>query len=148
VDVGWCLLFCFVSVFLVSWFCFCFLEVVFLVDFWCLTGVFGGFVGYLHVIMETKGGKKSKKSSIQYESPLGYVIEDVRPHGGSEKFRTAAYSNVSARFGFGLIEGKGAFGVCFGACRWLIVWFGVVWICSACGSHPDICLGINGKHIE
>ncbi|KAG0555652.1 hypothetical protein M758_12G189300 [Ceratodon purpureus] len=42
--------------------------------------------------METKGGKKSK-SSIQYESPLGYVIEDVRPHGGSEKFRTAAYSN-------------------------------------------------------
>jgi hypothetical protein len=48
---------------------------------------------YLHVIMETKGGKKSKKSSIQYESPLGYVIEDVRPHGGSEKFRTAAYSN-------------------------------------------------------
>jgi S-adenosylmethionine decarboxylase len=50
---------------------------------------------YLHVIMETKGGKKSKKSSIQYESPLGYVIEDVRPHGGSEKFRTAAYSNVS-----------------------------------------------------
>jgi len=46
--------------------------------------------------METKGGKKSKKSSIQYESPLGYGIEDVRPHGGSEKFRTAAYSNVSA----------------------------------------------------
>jgi S-adenosylmethionine decarboxylase len=44
--------------------------------------------------METKGGKKSKKSSIQYESPLGYGIEDVRPHGGSEKFRTAAYSNV------------------------------------------------------
>jgi S-adenosylmethionine decarboxylase len=44
--------------------------------------------------METKGGKKSKKSSVQYESPLGYGIEDVRPHGGSEKFRTAAYSNV------------------------------------------------------
>ena len=60
--------------------------------------LFGGFVGYLHVIMETKGGKKSKKSSIQYESPLGYVIEDVRPHGGSEKFRTAAYSNVSVVF--------------------------------------------------
>lgn len=56
---------------------------------------FCGVAGYLHVIMETKGGKKSKKSSIQYESPLGYVIEDVRPHGGSEKFRTAAYSNVS-----------------------------------------------------
>jgi S-adenosylmethionine decarboxylase len=44
--------------------------------------------------METKGGKKSKKSSVQYESPLGYGIEDVRPHGGVEKFRTAAYSNV------------------------------------------------------
>ena len=50
--------------------------------------------GYMHGIMETKGGRKSKESSIQYESPLGYVIEDVRPHGGSEKFRTAAYSDV------------------------------------------------------
>jgi S-adenosylmethionine decarboxylase len=47
----------------------------------------------MHGIMETKGGRKSKESSIQYESPLGYVIEDVRPHGGSEKFRTAAYSD-------------------------------------------------------
>jgi len=66
--------------------------------------------GYLHVIMETKGGKKSKKSSIQYESPLGYVIEDVRPHGGSEKFRTAAYSNVSE--GFGCCDGVGIRGIC------------------------------------
>ncbi len=54
--------------------------------------------GYMHGIMETKGGRKSKESSIQYESPLGYVIEDVRPHGGSEKFRTAAYSNVSGDY--------------------------------------------------
>ncbi|KAG0567852.1 hypothetical protein M758_7G109600 [Ceratodon purpureus] len=43
--------------------------------------------------METKTGKISQKISVQYESPLGYVIEDVRPHGGSEKYRTAVYSN-------------------------------------------------------
>ncbi|CAN0838235.1 hypothetical protein LINGRAHAP2_LOCUS2049, partial [Linum grandiflorum] len=48
------------------------------------------------VIMETKGGKKkcsSNNSSIQYEAPLGYITEDVRPNGGIEKFRSAAYSN-------------------------------------------------------
>ena len=56
--------------------------------------------GYMHGIMETKGGRKSKESSIQYESPLGYVIEDVRPHGGSEKFRTAAYSDVMLALSF------------------------------------------------
>ncbi|KAK9275069.1 hypothetical protein L1049_022327 [Liquidambar formosana] len=45
--------------------------------------------------METKGGKKksSSSSSLQYEVPLGYSIEDVRPNGGIEKFRSAAYSN-------------------------------------------------------
>lgn len=50
------------------------------------------------VVMETKGGSKKKSSSsiTQYEAPLGYIIEDVRPHGGIEKFRSAAYSNVSA----------------------------------------------------
>lgn len=48
------------------------------------------------VVMETKGGKKksSSSSSLQYEVPLGYIIEDVRPNGGIEKFRSAAYSNV------------------------------------------------------
>ncbi|TYJ96391.1 S-adenosylmethionine decarboxylase proenzyme-like [Cucumis melo var. makuwa] len=52
------------------------------------------------VVMETKGGKKKSNSSSsksskrqQYEAPLGYIIEDVRPHGGIEKFRSAAYSN-------------------------------------------------------
>ncbi|CBI36591.3 unnamed protein product, partial [Vitis vinifera] len=47
------------------------------------------------VVMETKGGKKksSSSSSLQYEVPLGYIIEDVRPNGGIEKFRSAAYSN-------------------------------------------------------
>ncbi|KAL0337768.1 UNVERIFIED_CONTAM: hypothetical protein Scaly_2051900 [Sesamum calycinum] len=46
--------------------------------------------------MESKGGKKKSSSSsrIQYEAPLGYIIEDVRPNGGIEKFRSAAYSNV------------------------------------------------------
>ncbi|XP_021290437.1 S-adenosylmethionine decarboxylase proenzyme-like [Herrania umbratica] len=47
--------------------------------------------------MESKGGKKKSSSSksLFYEAPLGYSIEDVRPHGGIKKFRSAAYSNVS-----------------------------------------------------
>lgn len=51
----------------------------------------------LDVVMESKGGKKkssSSSNSLQYEIPLGYSIEDVRPNGGIEKFRSAAYSNV------------------------------------------------------
>ena len=51
----------------------------------------------VNVVMETKGGKKKSSSSSgskQYEVPLGYIIEDVRPNGGIEKFRSAAYSNV------------------------------------------------------
>jgi S-adenosylmethionine decarboxylase len=46
--------------------------------------------------MESKGGKKSSssRSSLMYEAPLGYSIEDLRPAGGIEKFRSAAYSNV------------------------------------------------------
>lgn len=58
-------------------------------------------------LMETKGGKKKSSSSssrIQYEAPLGYIIEDVRPNGGIEKFRTAAYSNVrKINFPFNLL---------------------------------------------
>ena len=58
------------------------------------------------VVMEAKGGKKKSSSSSssksskrqQYEAPLGYIIEDVRPHGGIEKFRSAAYSNVRLLF--------------------------------------------------
>lgn len=53
----------------------------------------------VNVVMETKGGKKKSSSSsssrIHYEAPLGYIIEDVRPNGGIEKFRSAAYSNVN-----------------------------------------------------
>lgn len=50
-------------------------------------------------LMESKAGKKKKSSnssgtSLQYEAPLGYSIEDVRPHGGIKKFQSAAYSNV------------------------------------------------------
>ncbi|PKA57594.1 S-adenosylmethionine decarboxylase [Apostasia shenzhenica] len=44
--------------------------------------------------MELRGGKKSSSSSLMYEVPLGYSIEDVRPHGGVKKFQSAAYSNV------------------------------------------------------
>ncbi|PPD77364.1 hypothetical protein GOBAR_DD25718 [Gossypium barbadense] len=51
----------------------------------------------LNDLMETKGGKKTKSNSSSksffYEAPLGYSIEDVRPHGGIKKFRSAAYSN-------------------------------------------------------
>ncbi|GMN61609.1 hypothetical protein TIFTF001_030697 [Ficus carica] len=54
----------------------------------------------VNVVMETKGGKKKSSSSSsnnsksqQYEAPLGYSIEDIRPNGGIEKFRSAAYSN-------------------------------------------------------
>lgn len=47
-------------------------------------------------MMESKGGKKKSSSNYpQYETPLGYKIEDVRPHGGIDIFRSAAYSNVS-----------------------------------------------------
>ncbi|KAM7510218.1 hypothetical protein LguiB_009093 [Lonicera macranthoides] len=51
----------------------------------------------LNDLMESKGGKKKSSSSSKslfYEAPLGYSIEDVRPHGGIKKFRSAAYSNV------------------------------------------------------
>jgi hypothetical protein len=49
--------------------------------------------------MESKGGKKkssSSRSSLMYEAPLGYSIEDIRPAGGIKKF-SAAYSNVCFR---------------------------------------------------
>jgi S-adenosylmethionine decarboxylase len=45
--------------------------------------------------MESKGGKKKSSSSksFLYEAPLDYIIEDVRPNGGVEKFKSADYSN-------------------------------------------------------
>ncbi|EHA8589768.1 putative S-adenosyl-l-methionine decarboxylase leader peptide [Cocos nucifera] len=52
------------------------------------------FLGSVNALMESKGGKKkSSSSSLQYEVPLGYSIEDVRPNGGIKKFHSAAYSN-------------------------------------------------------
>ncbi|KAK2984303.1 hypothetical protein RJ640_026526 [Escallonia rubra] len=52
----------------------------------------------LNVLMESKGGKKKSSSSKSfYEAPLGYSIEDIRPHGGIKKFRSAAYSNCVRR---------------------------------------------------
>ncbi|KAM3712595.1 hypothetical protein ACB098_01G193700 [Castanea mollissima] len=51
--------------------------------------------------MESKGGKKksssSSKSSLFYEAPLGYSIEDLRPAGGIKKYRSAAYSNCARK---------------------------------------------------
>uniref|UniRef100_A0A3Q7FBS3 Uncharacterized protein n=4 Tax=Solanoideae TaxID=424551 RepID=A0A3Q7FBS3_SOLLC len=52
----------------------------------------------IHELMESKGGKKkSSSSSLCYEAPLGYTIEDVRPNGGIKKFRSAAYSNCTRK---------------------------------------------------
>ncbi|KAM7252658.1 hypothetical protein ACFE04_008167 [Oxalis oulophora] len=56
--------------------------------------------------MESKGGEDDSSSSSSsssnrrisstlYEAPLDYIIEDVRPNGGIQKFRSAAYSNYS-----------------------------------------------------
>lgn len=106
----------------------------------------------LNVTMETKTGKISKKISVQYESPLGYVIEDVRPHGGSEKYRTAVYSNVrkilspshALSFYCCLNGAAQSFSNC-GALGWAAMkWApmgtdcGTLRWCSACGSLPDI----------
>ncbi|XAR65552.1 hypothetical protein NMG60_11009711 [Bertholletia excelsa] len=44
--------------------------------------------------MEPKGGSYDR---LQYEVPLGYYIEDVRPDGGVKKFRSAAYSNCARK---------------------------------------------------
>lgn len=70
------------------------LRFIKLVRLTCFSGATG-----VNVLMESKGGKKksSSSSSLQYEVPLGYSIEDVRPHGGIKKFQSAAYSNVSRR---------------------------------------------------
>lgn len=46
--------------------------------------------------METKAA-----ISVQYEAPLGYCIEDIRPNGGIQKFRSAAYSDVSPHISSG-----------------------------------------------
>ncbi|EYU37131.1 hypothetical protein MIMGU_mgv11b021364mg, partial [Erythranthe guttata] len=53
----------------------------------------------INVLMEAKFGKKKSSSSnrIHYEAPLDYTIEDVRPNGGTEKFRSVAYSNCERK---------------------------------------------------
>ncbi|WJX63197.1 adenosylmethionine decarboxylase [Trifolium repens] len=61
------------------------------------------FESRVNELMESKGGKKksssssSSKSSLFYEAPLGYSIEDIRPNGGIKKFRSAAYSNCARK---------------------------------------------------
>ncbi|KAI3981242.1 hypothetical protein MKX01_041381, partial [Papaver californicum] len=46
----------------------------------------------VNLYADQKGGKKSRSSSssLKYEAPLGYCIEDIRPNRGIEKFRFAA----------------------------------------------------------
>jgi hypothetical protein len=85
--------------------------------------------------MEFKGGKKSSSSSssLMYEAPLGYSIEDLRPAGGIEKFRSAAYSNVCLE-SIELISSLLYFFLLMNSCsqcQFLL-------FCSARGSHPDI----------
>ncbi|KAE8037564.1 hypothetical protein FH972_010145 [Carpinus fangiana] len=61
-------------------------------------GVVG--VRSVDVLMETKGWTKKSSSisgSKQYEAPLGYVVEEIRPNGGIKKFRSAAYSNCARK---------------------------------------------------
>ncbi|KAG6599133.1 hypothetical protein SDJN03_08911, partial [Cucurbita argyrosperma subsp. sororia] len=73
----------------------------FLVFLYIYSAIDEDFRRSVDVVMEAKGGKKKSSSSScsksskrqQYEAPLGYIIEDVRPHGGIQKFRSAAYSN-------------------------------------------------------
>ncbi|RDX75409.1 S-adenosylmethionine decarboxylase proenzyme, partial [Mucuna pruriens] len=50
----------------------------------------------VNVVMDTKRNHSSSISSLDYEVPLGYCIEDVRPNGGIEKFQSPAYSNVTS----------------------------------------------------
>ena len=63
-------------------------------------------------INSSRTSKISSSSSLLcscYEQPLGYTVEDVRPRGGVDIFRSAAYSNVSVVFT------SCRFMVCFGA---------------------------------
>ncbi|WOK94046.1 S-adenosylmethionine decarboxylase [Canna indica] len=62
-------------------------------DLRCCSRLFRTIERIVNELMESKAGKKSSNSSLQYEAPLGYSIEDVRPHGGIKKFQSAAYSN-------------------------------------------------------
>jgi hypothetical protein len=84
--------------------------------------------------MESKGGKKSSssRSSLMYEAPLGYSIEDLRPAGGIEKFRSAAYSNVCITS----IELLSFLVIAYLADAHSFN-FQLLLFCSAPGSHPD-----------
>jgi hypothetical protein len=94
-----------------------------------------GVVGFrsVDVLMETKGGKKKSSSSSgskQYEVPLGYIIEDVRPNGGIEKFRSAAYSNVSPFFlNHSKRKQEQSSFLCFSFVSLIVFW--IIFLCSA-----------------
>ncbi|KAI9126088.1 hypothetical protein K1719_003506 [Acacia pycnantha] len=62
---------------------------------WCQKIFEIDYLRSVNVLTMIKGGKNkcSSSNSLFYEAPLGYSIEDVRPNGGIEKFRSAAYSN-------------------------------------------------------
>nr|KYP76492.1 hypothetical protein KK1_020737 [Cajanus cajan] len=89
--------------------------------------------------MESKGGKKkcSSSKSLLYEAPLDYIIEDVRPHGGIKKFRSAAYSNVIFSlilFLLMTIKWRHLASNMLSNTQFFCSW------CSASASHPEIFL--------
>ncbi|KAL0696692.1 hypothetical protein Bca4012_063872 [Brassica carinata] len=52
------------------------------------------------IMMESKGGKKksnSSSTSLFYDAPLGYSIEEIRPNGGIKKYKSSVYSNSAKR---------------------------------------------------
>ncbi|KAK2450183.1 hypothetical protein QL285_009313 [Trifolium repens] len=58
-----------------------------------------GMLKSVNELMESKCGKNksSGSKSFLYEAPLDYIIEDVRPNGGLERFKSADYSNCSRK---------------------------------------------------
>ncbi|KAK9271594.1 hypothetical protein L1049_001956 [Liquidambar formosana] len=98
--------------------------------------------GRLNDLMESKGGKKKSSSSksLFYEAPLGYSIEDLRPHGGIKKFRSAAYSNVSNSYSIVILTSHYLmlqFCLCFETIHLTFCYY-AFYLCSARGSHPEI----------
>lgn len=53
------------------------------------------FAARLDVLMDAKRGDRSGSNYSNYESPPVYNVEEIRPHGGIKRFRSAGYSNVS-----------------------------------------------------
>ncbi|URE22856.1 TBC [Musa troglodytarum] len=53
--------------------------------------------GRLDVLMDAKPGDGSGSNYSNHESPLPYNVEEIRPHGGINRFRSAGYSNCARK---------------------------------------------------